>query len=74
MNIGKIVGSIISERGMTQKAVTKRMITLMPELNGHLNAKKLSAVIKGKRKMTCDELIAFCIVMDVDPAAFMMAA
>ena len=74
MNIGKIVGSIITEKGMTQTSVTKSMIKLMPELEGHLTPKKMSAIIKGKRKMTCDELIAFCIVIDIDPSAFMVAA
>lgn len=74
MNIGKIIGSIIMEKGMTQTSVTQRMVKLMPELEGHFTPKKMSAIIKGKRKMACDELIAFCIVMDVDPAAFMVAA
>lgn len=74
MNVGKIVGSIIDEKGMTQTAVTRNMIKLMPELRGRFTTKKMSAIIKGRRKMTCDELIAFCIVMNVDPSAFMVAA
>ena len=59
---------------LSTASVTKSMIKLMPELEGHLTPKKMSAIIKGKRKMTCDELIAFCIVMDIDPSAFMVAA
>lgn len=74
MNVGKIVGSIIYEKGMTQTSVTRNMIKLMPELRGKFNTNKMNAIIKGRRKMTCDELIAFCIVMNVDPAAFLVAA
>ena len=73
MNVGKIVGSIIYEKGMTQTSVTRNMIKLMPELRGKFNTNKMNAIIKGRRKMTCDELIAFCIVMNVDPAAFLFA-
>lgn len=74
MNVGKIVGSIIYEKGMTQTSVTRNMIKLMPELRGKFNTNKMNAIIKGRRKMTCDELIAFCVVMNVDPAAFLVAA
>lgn len=74
MNIGKMVGEIIREKRMTQTDVTRRMLKAMPELEGRFSRKKLSAIIKGSRRMTCDEFIAFCIVMNVEPEAFLGAA
>ena len=56
------VRSIIKNRGLRQVWVVEQMNKLDPYLN--MNPVKFSAIVCGSRKMTGDELIAFCRATD----------
>lgn len=60
---------IIMEQGRKQAWVLNKMNEFNPNLN--LDSAKFSAMINGQRKMTGDELIAFCNVLEVSPDEFL---
>lgn len=60
---------IIADQGRTQTWVLNKMNEFNPDLQ--LNNAKFSALLSGQRKMTGDELIAFCKVLDVSPDEFL---
>lgn len=65
------VRSIIKNRGLRQVWVVEQMNKLDPYLN--MNPVKFSAIVCGSRKMTGDELIAFCRATDTNPDYFFKA-
>ena len=69
MRINEKMKKIISEEGRTQKWVLKEMNRIEPTIN--LTDATFSAAINGNRKVTGDELIAFCRVMGKNPEVFM---
>lgn len=60
---------IITEQGRKQTWVLNKMNEFNPSLN--LDSAKFSAMMNGQRKMTGDELIAFCNVLEVTPDEFL---
>nr|DAF49200.1 MAG TPA: Transcriptional regulator [Caudovirales sp. ctrNG92] len=69
MNVGEVVKKTIEERGVKQKWVVEQMNNVIPDIN--MNSQKLSAVTKGQRQFKCDELIAFCKAMKINPDVFL---
>lgn len=59
---------LMSEQGRTQIWVVNRMNMISPMLK--MDKNKLSAVLAGKRKMSGDELIAFCKALEITPDEF----
>lgn len=62
------VKRLLEEQGRTQIWVINRMNEINPRLN--MEKSKFSALINGKRKMSGDELIAFCQALEVTPDEF----
>ena len=59
---------VIEEQGRTQAWVINRMNMICPELE--MDKNKLSTILLGKRKMSGDELIAFCKALEISPDEF----
>lgn len=59
---------ILKEQGRTQRWVVEKMNKVNPELE--MDKSKFSAIIVGKRRMTGDELLAFCMALEVSPDEF----
>lgn len=59
---------ILKEQGRTQRWVMERMNDINPTLE--MNRSKFSAIITGNRKMTGDELLAFCMALEISPDVF----
>lgn len=69
MRINEKMKKIISEEGRTQKWVLQEMNRIEPTIK--LTDATFSAAINGNRKVTADELVAFCRVMGKNPEVFM---
>lgn len=59
---------ILKEQGRAQRWVVERMNDINPTLE--MNRSKFSAIITGNRKMTGDELLAFCMALEISPDVF----
>lgn len=59
---------VLREEGRTQTWVIKRMNEVYPNLG--MDRSKFSAIVLGKRKMSGDELIAFCKALEISPDEF----
>ena len=59
---------ILKEQGRTQRWVAERMNDINPTLE--MDRSKFSAIITGNRKMTGDELLAFCMASEISPDVF----
>lgn len=68
MDVEPIVRNIIDSRGLRQTWVINRMNEVNPSLG--MNRNKLSAIVCGTRKMTGDELLAFCMATETNPDYF----
>lgn len=66
------VKKLIKDKGLRQSWIVEQMNRVDPTLS--LNSKKFSAIVCGRRKMTGDELIAFCMATDTNPNYFRDAA
>lgn len=66
------VRKLIKDKGLRQTWVVDQMNRADPTLG--MNKVKLSAIVCGSRKMTGDELIAFCVATGVSPDYFCEAA
>lgn len=62
------VREILKSRGSTQSWAIKEMNRIDPDIK--MNRSKLSAIICGSRKMTGDELLAFCKATRTNPDYF----
>ena len=60
---------LVEREGRTQKWIVERMNAINPELD--MDQSKLSATIRGTRKMSGDEMIAFCRALEVSPDEFL---
>ena len=72
MTVAETAKNILEEQGRTQTWVVKRMNEINPELS--MDSMKLSTTLLGKRKMSGDELIAFCKALEVNPDIFLQEA
>lgn len=59
---------VLKDQGRTQRWVTERMNAINPTLE--MDRSKFSAIITGNRKMTGDELLAFCMALEISPDVF----
>ena len=64
-----IVKKSLIERGCSQAWVIKRMNDLNPALK--MDRSKFSSITTGRRKMSGDELLAFCKAVEVSPDEFL---
>ena len=62
------VKQLIKDKGLRQAWVVDRMNLVNPDL--HMSNAKLSSIVCGGRKMSGDELIAFCVATDTSPDYF----
>lgn len=69
MSVSVTVKKIISDSGRTQSWVVARMNQIDPGIN--MNRSKLSAIVCGIRKMTGEELLAFCKATGANPDLFL---
>lgn len=65
------IRTILETRGCTQAWVIRRMNDIDPSLK--MNRNKLSDIVCGKRKMTGEELLAFCMATETSPDYFCTA-
>lgn len=65
MKIEDKIKNIIDESGRSQLWIVEKMNTLQPNLS--MNKDKLSSIVRGKRKMTADELLIFCMALEISP-------
>lgn len=63
------VRRILYEQGRTQIEVVKRMNELNPQIS--MNVSKFSWIITGRRKMSGDELLTFCMAVEISPEEFL---
>ncbi len=69
MRTSDTIARIIREQGRTQTWIAERINAVHPGLN--MSGNKLSSIIGGKRTMSGDELIAFCVALEVNPDVFL---
>ena len=62
METAKLARQIIDDSGRKQSWVADQM---------NISRSALNLILNGKRSMTADELIAFCIATETDPRDFM---
>lgn len=72
MMVSDTVKELILQRGVTQAWVVERMNLLCPSI--HMDRVKFSAVVCGTRKMSADELLAFCKALEQSPDVFIKAS
>ena len=60
--------SILEREGRTQTWTARRMNEIDDTLN--IDRKKLSATLTGRRKMSGDELLAYCKALEISPNEF----
>lgn len=68
MNISIVIKDLLEEQRRTQKWTIERM----NQINGNIkmDRTKFSAILHKKRKMTCDEFLAFCMALEISPDVF----
>ncbi len=66
------VRSLVKNKGLRQVWVVEQMNRIAPDLN--MSKAKFSAIVCGERKMTGDELIAFCVATGTNPDYFCAVA
>lgn len=68
MNVEPAVRTVIRDKGLRQIWVVEQMNLVNPALN--MSNAKLSSIVCGGRKMSGDELIAFCVATNTSPDYF----
>lgn len=69
MCISEKIEKLLSERGTTQAWVVTQMNNINPSIK--MDAAKFSAIVKKKRKISGDELLAFCMALAISPDVFL---
>lgn len=67
-SISDTTRKVLKEQGRTQKWAAERMNEINPKLD--MNKTKLSAIVTGNRQMSGDELLAFCMALEINPDVF----
>lgn len=67
--VASVAKDLIEQQGRTQVWVAKKMQDINPELK--MDAIKINAVLTGNRRMTGDELLAFCMALEINPDEFL---
>lgn len=68
MSISDTINQVLKKEGRTQRWVIAEMNKIDPTLK--MDRVKFSAIVCEKRKMTGDELLAFCKAMRINPDIF----
>ena len=68
MSLNVLVGNLLKENGRTQTWTIAKMNEINPSLK--MDRSKMSSIIKQNRKMTGDELLAFCLAHGINPDVF----
>lgn len=68
MEIYEVLKKEIDKKGVTQTWIVNQVNSLDVSLN--MTCAKMSAILKGKRKMAGEEFIAICRVLDLDTKVF----
>ena len=68
-SVAEIAKRILEEQGRTQTWVVRKMNEVNPDIKMDIN--KLSSTLLEKRKMSGDELLAFCMALEVNPDEFL---
>lgn len=72
MNISNTIKKILKDQGRSQAWTISRMNEADPVIK--MDRSKFSAIVCGSRKMTGDELIAFCKATGTNPDKFLDVA
>jgi hypothetical protein len=67
--VNKTISRLLTEQGRKQSWVVQKMNEANPVLN--MDETKFSAIMTERRKMSGDELVAFCVALCVSPDEFM---
>lgn len=68
LSISDTINQVLKKEGRTQRWVIAEMNKIDPTLK--MDRVKFSAIVCEKRKMTGDELLAFCKAMRINPDIF----
>lgn len=68
LTISETTKKVLKEQGRTQRWVAEKMNDINPSLE--MDRTKFSAIVTGNRKMTGDELLAFCMALEISPDIF----
>ncbi len=71
MEINEKMKEVIRSEGRTQRWIVEEMNKADPELN--ISDATFSAAMKGRRKVTAKEMIAFCKAVNKSPEIFIEA-
>lgn len=63
------VRRIIISQGRTQTWVAEKMNEVNPNIK--MDLVKFNSIMTGRRKMSGDELLAFCMAMEITPDEFL---
>ena len=66
--ISETTKRILKEQGRTQKWAAEKMNQQPPNLDMDNNT--ISGIVAGSRQITGDELLAFCMALEVSPDIF----
>lgn len=69
ISVTDTVRRIIDEQGRTQTWISKKMNEINPQLE--MDLVKFNSIVMGRRKMSGDELLAFCMAMEITPDEFL---
>lgn len=69
MSIPETIRKVLDEEGRTQVWAVKEMNKIDPQLK--IDRVKFSAIVCGIRRMTGDELLAFCKAFKISPDVFL---
>lgn len=69
MSITGKVREVLEKNKKTQTWTIEKMNDINPRLK--MDKDKMSSIINGKRKMTCEELLAFCMAFEISPDEFL---
>ena len=61
MSVNEKLYELIAEKGIKQCYISART---------GISEKKISSILRGKRKITADEFLRICVALNVEPNAF----
>lgn len=66
--LNSMIETQLKENGRTQTWTINKMNEINPKLK--MDRSKMSAIINDNRKMTAEELLAFCMALKISPDIF----
>ena len=66
--LNSMIENQLKENGRTQTWTINKMNEINPKLK--MDRSKMSAIINDNRKMTAEELLAFCMALKISPDIF----